>query len=260
MQDVAEGSISRAYARGRWVTFRMLIEWGWEREAWGLPRNLKARRFAINVPVTKIKTYPVDDLHEVLAAAADKTRLYMLLMLNCGMYQSDISDLHPSEVTLGKAPRITRKRSKTAEHEDTPTVADPLWPATATLLKAHRSKDAERFLANDSGEPLRIDSINDSGKLRWRDAIRSAVRRTYIKINNARQKAGTTPMPCHDLKLLRKTGADAITQNPDFGGRVADLYLGHSPRSMREKHYSNAEQAKLDEAIQWLGKNLATDA
>jgi integrase len=256
MGEVASGAISRAYARTRWVAFRMLIEWGWEREAWGLPRNLKARRFAINVPATKVATYPIDDLREVLDAAADRTQLYLLLMVNCGMYQSDISDLRPDEVTLSRSPRITRKRSKTADQENTPEVGYPLWPETAKLLKAHRCDDADRWLVNDAGEPLRADIIDDDGKLRRRDAIRSAVRRTYQKVNAQRKRDDRPKMPTHDLKLLRKLGADTITQNPKFGGRIADLYLGHSPRSMREKHYAGPEQAKLDEAVAWLGQSL----
>ncbi|MEM8738056.1 MAG: hypothetical protein AAGG38_06210 [Planctomycetota bacterium] len=257
MELVARGSISRAYARGRWVTFRMFVKWLWEREICNLPRNLEARRFKISIPTKKIKTYPLDDLHEVMAAASDKTKLYLLLMLNIGGYQSDLSDLHPSEVKLGKNPRITRKRSKTAEaSQDVPEVSYPLWPETARLLKAYRSKDSERWLTNESGKPLRIDHIGEDGKLQRLDAIRSAVRRVYLKINRARKKAGEQPMPTHDLKLLRKTGADAITQNSEFGGRTADLYLGHSPRSMREKHYSNAEQGQLDAAVVWLGSHL----
>lgn len=256
MDDIASGAISRSYGRGRWVTFRMLIEWAWEREACDLPRNLKARRFAINVPTTKVKTYPLDDLREIMDAAADKTKLYLLLMLNCGMYQSDISDLHPSEVTLGRNPRITRKRSKTGDvSKDVPEVSYPLWKPTAVLLHEHQGADPKRILTNASGEPLRIDHIED-GKLRRLDAIRSAVRRTYTKVNRARMKEGGKPMPLHDLKLLRKTSADAITQNPDFGGRIADLFLGHSPRSMREKHYSGPEQKQLDRAVKWLGQLL----
>ena len=50
-------------------------------------------------------------------------------MINCGMTQVDIADLQPKEVDWDRG-RIRRKRSKTDDHEQVPTVDYALWPRT----------------------------------------------------------------------------------------------------------------------------------
>jgi len=62
-----------------------------------------------------------------------RTRLYILLMLNTGCTQVDISELKQSEVDWQRG-RITRKRSKTAKHESAPVVEYPLWQETFVLI------------------------------------------------------------------------------------------------------------------------------
>ena len=66
---------------------------------------------------------------------SDKTKLYLLLMLNCGMYQNDIAELLDEEVNW-KNGTITRARSKTRDRNG-PVVTYKLWPETFALLKKH---------------------------------------------------------------------------------------------------------------------------
>jgi hypothetical protein len=81
-------------------------------------------------------------------AASDRTKLYILLMLNCGMTQQDISDLLVTEVDWA-AGAITRKRSKSADHKGVPTVKYALCPETLRLLRQERAAEGARALTNE---------------------------------------------------------------------------------------------------------------
>jgi hypothetical protein len=37
---------------------------------------------------------------------------------------------------------------------------------------------------------------------------------------------------------------------------TVDLYLGHTPASVKDKHYAAPPQELFDEAVGWLGKQL----
>ena len=93
-------------------------------------------------------------------------------MMNCGMQQSDISDLRHEEVDW-RAGRLGRKRSKTKKHGDVPVVVYKLWPETFTLLKQQRTNDPERVLLNESGRPLKQTALTDGSHVN-NDNIKSA--------------------------------------------------------------------------------------
>ena len=63
-----------------------------------------------------------------------RTKLYLLLMLNAGMYQADVSDLGADEVNW-QAGTITRKRSKRWKAVGSMSVTYKLWPETVELLR-----------------------------------------------------------------------------------------------------------------------------
>jgi hypothetical protein len=63
------------------------------------------------------------------------------------------------------------------------------------------------------------------------------------------------------MKYIRKTSATLIDQatiefdgreTRRFDDRIATLFLGHSPRSIKDRHYSRPAEDVLDEAIGWL--------
>jgi hypothetical protein len=85
-----------------------------------LPENI-SKRVSFGHSAKPIITWRVDEVHMVLGEASERMRLFLLLMLNCGFTQKDISDLQDGEVdwTTG---RITRKRSKTKRKKNTPLV------------------------------------------------------------------------------------------------------------------------------------------
>ena len=57
------------------------------------------------------------------------------------------------------------------------------------------------------------------------------------------------------LKLLRKTAATMLESHPVYG-RYTSHFLGHSPRSIKDKHYAAPSQELFDEAIAWLGQQF----
>ncbi|HUV66489.1 MAG TPA: hypothetical protein VMW24_21555, partial [Sedimentisphaerales bacterium] len=84
---------------------------------------------------------------------AEKTRLYILLMLNCGFQQSDVADIRQNEVDWEKG-RIKRPRNKTKKRKNAQLVDYKLWGDTLALLKKYRSEHPERVLINEKGKAL----------------------------------------------------------------------------------------------------------
>ncbi len=62
------------------------------------PRNLNRRQYRFKGGEQAVPTIQTDEVKRLLAAARGQLKLHILLMLNCGMTQQDISDLRPSEV------------------------------------------------------------------------------------------------------------------------------------------------------------------
>jgi hypothetical protein len=61
------------------------------------------------------------------------------------------------------------------------------------------------------------------------------------------------------LKSLKKTSSSKLRDHEKFNG-LEDLFLGHAPQKMSDKHYTTAPQKLLDSAIRWLASEygLAT--
>lgn len=234
---------SADYAKDRMNAVKQFVRWLWRIEAiQELPRVLLDRK-ALRIS-KKVGTPPVFTIVEVkklLGSATPRSKLYLLLMLNTGMTQKDISDLRQSEVDW-KSGKITRRRSKTAKHDTVPVVSYKLWGETFRLLKQERSNDAEVVLTNTGGGRLKVEELDGQGKLRKIDNVSTAFNRL--------KRAAKISMP---LKAFRKTSATLLRGEKGFNG-VEDLFLGHAPRTMSDRHYAQVPQALLDEAVAWLGK------
>ena len=160
------------------TTAKSFVRWLWQSNAIPtLPRILDGKSQALRITKSRpgIVTFTQDEIRVLLADASDRTKLYILLMLNCGMTQKDISDLLVSEVDW-KEGRIIRKRSKTGDHENVPTVNYKLWPATFRLLQQERdAKSKDRVLVNSNGGPLWLEELTKDGKYRKMDNVKSAL-------------------------------------------------------------------------------------
>jgi len=230
-------------ARHYLVTVKSFVRWLWEIEAIPkLPRVLGSKSTTLNISATTPVAVTFDDaeVQQLLTHATGRTKLYVLLMLNCGMTQKDIADLLKSEVDLNSG-RIIRKRSKTDHFESVPTVNYLLWPETLSLLKQFMDHgNSSLALLNSSGSPLWKERYGENGKYCKTDNIKNAFDRLKKDLNIDKP-----------LKSLKKSSSTKLRDNDRFNG-LEDLFLGHAPQKMSDKHYTTPPQQLLDTAISWL--------
>lgn len=140
--QIGTGKSSPSYAHTLMMTAKQFISRLAEMKLIALPGNIRSRRFRFNHSApAKIETFRLEEVRTLLAGCdgfSEKTKLYLLLMLNCGMYQNDIAELRSEELDWKKG-TVTRARSKTRERHG-PVVTYKLWPETFALLKKYRAK------------------------------------------------------------------------------------------------------------------------
>ncbi|MBY0588852.1 site-specific integrase [bacterium] len=231
---------SLVYAGRVFAVARSFIRYLWERHFIELPRNINSKTHAFGGGPKKVQTVTVEEVKRLVDAATGQLKLHLMLMINCGMTQTDISDLRQSEVDW-KRGRITRKRSKTRHEENVPEVTYQLWPITFSLLKRYRSKDKDWVLLTMSGGRWVSKSLVD-GHFHKADNVASC----YMHL---KKKTGIKKQ----LKLLRKTSASILESHSNYG-RYKHHFLGHSPRSIADKHYAAPSDTLFDEIIRWLGE------
>ncbi len=220
---------------------RTFLEWCVGMGMMSPPMNLNSRRHRFGGGVKSVPTMDPATVRKLIDAAPGQLRLHLLLMANTGMLQTDISDLAPSEVDWDRG-RIVRKRSKTASHDAVPTVEYELWPLTAELLRKYGHRSGDRALLTESGKPWVRDEIRPDGKRSKVDSIKS----NYIHVTDRLDL--TAPM-----KLIRKTSASLLASHP-VHQRFDSHFLGHSPRSIADRHYVRPDQSLFDQALSWLGQ------
>jgi integrase len=230
------------YAKKVFGVARTFIRFLWERGGVvELPRNISSPAFKFKVASRRVPTMTDEELKMQVGNATGQLKLHLLLMANCGMLQTDISELRQSEVDWA-AGRIIRKRSKTKDAEDVPTVNYKLWPITFQLLQRYRSADPEFVLLTESGNRWVGKAMLVSGKLKKADNIASCY--VHLKKKTGIRKA---------LKLIRKTSASKIEGHKEYG-RYKTHFLGHSPRTVADRHYAAPSVELFDEIIGWLGR------
>jgi hypothetical protein len=83
---------------------------------------------------------------------------------------------------------------------------------------------------------------NDQGKLVKADGIASNFVHLKRRLKLARP-----------LKQPRKRGAALLGSRKDYG-RFSSHFLGHSPRTVADRHHVVPPQDLFDEAVTWLGR------
>jgi integrase len=235
-KHLLESKISIPYKRHRLRHSRTFVTWLAGKGLITPPLNLNSRLFRFGssddkevIPLTS------QEVRELIKKAKGILKLHLLLMANCGMTQTDISRLSPEEIDWEEG-RIDRRRSKTRAIK-TPFVCWKLWSETLELLRKHVHREGTHALLTESGRPWMRDEIKN-GKRSKTDSVKSL----YVN-------AGLAGTP---LKRLRQTGATLIKN--EFGAETSDHWLGHGPKNVSDRSYWAKNQAKLDEAITWLGR------
>ena len=241
---ISAGNVKATSARDTVSVANQYIRWLWkEGSIEHLPRNLGDSE--IVVPANEVKVYTVEEIKKLWVNADERMRLFILLALNCGMTQKDISDMKPSEVdwTVGT---ISRKRSKTQNHKSTPTITYSLWPETLKLLKKLRAKNCKsNVLLNRNGTPYRTEKVNAKGN--------------PIKVDIVGKDFNKLKKDCNlkgrSFINLKKTSRSLLEDNKDYQA-VAELLVGRAPRTVSERHYAKPATNWLAEATNWLRDEL----
>jgi len=264
MKDKKQG-FSPAYARDVFNSTRLLIEWLGDIGKMAVPGNIRSKKLVFKVPKKRIDTFSTEEVRRLIAGCSDKfgerTKLYLLLMLNCGMYQSDISDLVWSEFDT-KRGTITRKRSKTGDYENCPEVTWYLWPETLRLLNKYANRDKTilnqkktadtgkncvSLIVTSKGGPLVAKKL-DGTKGKKCDNIKSA----YIRLAN---RLDVPPKP---LMLIRKTSASMLGEHKEYKF-YAQYFLAQAPETTADGHYVRPSETEFKAACEWLWKQYAFD-
>jgi len=242
--QVGAEKYSPSYAHTLMMTAKQFVGRLAELRLIPLPGNIRSRRFRFNHSApAKIETFTAEEVRQMLSACdgfSEKTKLFLLLMLNCGMYQNDIAELLKEEVSWSKG-TLTRARSKTRERKG-PVVTYRLWPETLALLNKCRAEEGELVLATEEGNPLVRYWVED-GKMRRYDCIHSAWTRLAEKIGLRKMRLG--------LKHLRKTAATLLGQHPQYKFYVIH-FLADSPKNIADKHYVTPNDEEFFAALEWL--------
>lgn len=257
---IEQGTYTGTTAANYQAAARWFILQRWEsKHLEELPRNIKSKRYSFSKTQKDPVPFTKEEVKLYLDAATEWQKLFLLLMLNAGMYPSDIGQLLQEEVEWTKG-RIKRKRTKTRDRSaNVPRVDYLLWPETFRLLTKFRnvaqdSKHPELALVNRNDAPLWQQEEKKTKKGNtslWNDDnIKSAyqgLQRDQLKL----KKGDAAKKP---LASLRKTGASFLMQSKY--ALFHEHFLGEAPSSVARTHYAAQNGTEFDKAIRWLGKKL----
>ncbi len=245
LERKVRGEFRGAYARDRLDTAKQFIRWLWGEETLAeLPRVIEGKSFVITAEAPVIKTLTIAETVALLDADSGQVKLFLLLGLNAGMTQKDISDLKHDEVNWQDGV-IRRKRSKTRSFEKVPEVAYKLWPETFRLLRVFRRPNSSQVLANENGGLLVTTRLRDDGDLQKIDNISPRFSRLCLRVG----------IEGRTFRSLRKTAATLLRGSEKYNG-IEDLFLGHAPRTMSDKHYAGVPHELMASALDWLGQQF----
>lgn len=149
-----------SYAKALFATFKMFVNELAEKKVITLPANINSKKFKFRKVHTVPDKFTVEEVRNLLAGCqeyGEKTGLFLLLALNCGMYQNDIAELRQCEVDWEKG-TICRYRSKNVERaengQEVQKVTYRLWPETLSLLQKHREQDGELVFLTERKKPV----------------------------------------------------------------------------------------------------------
>lgn len=148
---------------------RMPFKWGWDMG------RIDAVRFGPRFKKPSVderdakrhehgrQHYTAPEIHKLLNAASLHMRAFILLAINGGFTQTEISGLRPVDVDLGTGV-IDYYRHKTKVRRKV-----PLWPATVEAIieaiEYRPSVDDDLLFTTKYGNPYEVEGITDKGKL-----------------------------------------------------------------------------------------------
>lgn len=234
---LANDEISQGRRKKHWGFFQRLVRYLWSKSLIELPRNLE--EFSFEVTPQAIKTYTDEEVLSVYQGLKPRFRLYALLGMNCGMTAADMGQLTKSMVDLDNG-TLTRKRVKTQAQKNVPIVTYRLWPETVELLRAEQSPHPVLFLTSSDNTSLYESRFEGDDETPKKDLISLAWKRAKVRIPQS---------------AFRSISSTKIESHREYG-RYKLHFLGHSPKTIAEKHYAAPSTELFGEIILWLREQL----
>ena len=150
VDKVKSGAIGNTTAADKFALFR---EWVRSIYAVPLPHNLHDRSLAIAKPTKTVTTWTPAEVQALLAKASERFQLFVLLMLNCGMYSGHIRTSSPPR-SIGSVGGLSASVPKRRTLDSTPTVNYKLWGRTFELLRKYGKRTGEWVFTNRKGLPI----------------------------------------------------------------------------------------------------------
>lgn len=241
--DRKNGGWSADTAQKFFTISKTFVQWLYQSDRLGtLPKNFVNKSYKFERPAKSIPVFSDAEIAALVKGAVGIHRLLLLLMLNCGMTQQDIADLRRDEVAIDRG-RLTRRRSKTRRKKSSVLVSYLLWPETQELLREHIETSGDLALVTKSGKPWVWSETTDAGKLKSSDNVATifANLKRKLKIDDVGKS----------LKVFRKTSATRLKNNREYKD-ARFMFLGHSERTVTDRHYAEISQDTLDAAVKWL--------
>jgi integrase len=240
---LAEHQYKPSTAQQALMTSKQFIRFLAQENLIPIPANFNDKHLRIQVPTQAPQALTLEEVRKLLNCdGSERSKLHVLLMLNCGMYQSHISDLGERQVDWVKG-ILTRPRSK---RSDGVVTRYRLWEDTFELLKKHRARQKvsndrgeNRVLLSERGTPL-VEFRREGTTMRRKDNIHTSYKRL------AEQAGVDKP-----IKYLRKTSAGLLSTHSKYRYYV-DHFLSHTPRSTSAKRDVVPNDDEFFEALAWL--------
>lgn len=220
------------------------------------PKNLRSRKFTIGRTRSEPNPFTPNEFRLIYENSSDRTKLYLLLMLNCSFYQGDLAEITAEEVDWEQG-RICRARSKKKKllakknNHDPIKINYKLWNATFRLLEAHGHREG-LVLRNQNGGPIVVSAIKGDKEYR-NDNVASAYKRVIQKMKNQKILPDSFKK---SLKQLRKTGPDMLDQHSEKYSEFIDVMLDHTRVANRSYLKSGKPHKPFDEALEFVGKQF----
>jgi hypothetical protein len=259
---IPKGDAKPSTLRQEFNAVRQLFDWAYKQKVLNeRPRNLDDLRITIQrqPPTRFFKPADIQHLFRMCDAGTlnakwrerakhgcEMLKAAMLLALNGGLTQKDVSDLTVGEFSLKKRPpRLIRRRSKTGVQMNF-----ILWRVTQAAVAPllFGKQPSQRVFERPDGKPLILDSTENGKNTGGRSELLGYRFRRLVE----RSFTPNDDTYTYRFRELRRTGANMCEQRmPD----VARLYLAHRDREMKGFYVAPA-QKRLDLMMTYMEKDL----
>jgi integrase len=220
--------------------FRRFVKWLYtDAMLEKLPRNLYSEPHRKKVVHKKVKTF--DNVRPTIDGLPMPYRLWALLGVNTGMTNADLGQTTWEQIDQDKW-TLTRRRAKTGDDENTPTVCYELWPETVDALKQLPTWKGLLF-TTEKGTSMYNTFYREDGSVGVKDLFG-----TYWKRN-------FDPKPPIPLCKFRSIGTTMLLKSELFR-QYGDYFLGHAPKTDIEKSYGAESDEPFFRALRFIREQL----